>query len=101
MGKQKWDRIGSDSRGDWRLRDEHCHPDVSVRVEYVKQGGRSWTPRYRIRITGPLASVVLVYKHGRERYWTLNTAKRKAEWVADYTTWLVMNGVVEGEKADV
>jgi len=50
---------------------------------------------------GPLATVVLVYKHGRERYWTLGTAKRKGEWVADYTTWLVMNGIIEEENNDI
>ena len=101
MAKQKWDRVGCAGRGDWQLRAEHCHPDVFVYVEHIGYGGRAQTGRYRVRIVGPLATAVLVYKHGRECYWTLNTAKRKAEWVADYTTWLVMNGVVEGEKADV
>jgi len=101
MGRQKWDRVGCGDRGDWQLRAEYCHPDVFVYAERMGYGGRKHTPRYRVKIVGPLAIVVLAYKHGRERYWTLGTAKRKGEWVADYTTWLAMHGVIEEEDNDI
>lgn len=96
MGKQKWDRIGTNVRGDWQLRAEYCHPKVCAYVVRVGYRGRS--ARYRVEIVGPLATVVLVFKSGKERWWTLGTAKRRAESVADYASWLVKHGIVEGEE---
>lgn len=101
MGKQKWNRIGSESRGDWVLRPAYRHPAVSVRVECVGRGGRRRTRRYRVRIIGPIQAVVLVYMDGRECHWTVGTAKRKAEGVADCTTWLEEAGVIPKGETDV
>ena len=104
MGVQKWDKIGSGTsctwRGtvpDWQLRVEFCHPDVCAYVEHMGHGGRSRTPRYRVRIVGPLMTGVLVFKSGKECRWTLSTAKRKAEMVADYPAWLIRNGFIQEE----
>lgn len=97
MAKQKWNRIGSESRGDWVLRPAFRHPVVSVRVEYVGMGGRRWTRRYRVRIIGPIQAVVMVFKSGKECQWTVGTAKRKAESVANDTAWLVRAGVIPRE----
>lgn len=97
MGKRKWDQTGSKSRGSWRLRRVHCHPDVAVYVEYAGKGGRRNLPRYRVRVVGPVGTVVLTYSNGSERRWALGTAKQKGERIATYTFWLVTWGVVEGE----
>lgn len=103
MAKQKWDRTEK-LKGwgrclpDWRLRAEFCHPQVFVYAEHTGYSGRKHTPRYRVRVVGPLAAVVLVYKSGLECWWTLDTAKRKAESVAYYTAWLEKYGVIEGEE---
>ena len=97
MAPRKWDRIGSKSRGDWSLRAKYRHPLVSVRVECVGRGGRRRHRRYRVRIIGPLQAVVLTYLDGRECQWSVGTAKRKAEGVANCTPWLEEYGVIPKE----
>jgi len=101
MGKRKWDRIGSDSRGGWRLRRKYCHPEVVVYVDYAGRSGRKNLPRYRVRVMGLDTAIVLAYSNGTERRWSLGTAKRKGEWIANHIFWLEAYKVIKGEEDGV
>jgi len=100
MSAQKWFRvegIRSARENDYVLCSEYHHPEIRVYVEFIEYRGRQGqkTPRYRVVIEGNGQRIALAYRSGKQRLYTLGTAKRKAEFVAQYENWLLEHGLIK------
>lgn len=93
MRIQKWDKHGEKA---YQLRPEFCHSGIIVRVLQNRYNSKKW--KVVLNDTARTRSVHEPnYKNGREREWSLATAKERAEYFSRDHRYLKACGVEVAE----